>query len=198
MARNNYYQSGSVPDDQNIPSFASNVPSSPDIGKTFGVADDQGSSVGETIGFGESSAKGYTPTTPLEEPYVMTEVITDTNSIHNVNLVVGWLVCTQGSNIGRDYRLHVGWNYIGRDSSADIYLPDAKVSHQMAKICYDPETRTFGVAPCDGARSLCYLNGKPLRGDRDLVAYDRIKVGDTELMLIPLCSEKFAWEFAQE
>ena len=193
MTRNNYYQTGSIPDDQSTPSYATNVPSSPDLGDGLGNSDGMGTSVGATIGVGGSG--GYIPTTPLEEPYVMTEVITEGDNIFNVNLVVGWLVCVQGTNIGQDYRLHVGWNYIGRDSSADVYLPNKDVSHQMAKISYDPESRTFGVAPCDGAKSLCYLNNKPLRGDRDFVAYDRLRVGDTELMLIPFCSDKFAWEF---
>lgn len=193
MARTNYYQSESVPDDQNIPGYASNVPSSP---QDFGAANGMGPSVGETVGVDEGSgADGYQPTVPLEPSYGVTEVITDEDSIFNVNLVVGWLVCTKGANIGQDYRLHVGWNYIGRDSTMDVYLPDPKVSHRMAKISYDPESRTFGIAPCEGAKSLSYLNDKPLRGDRDVEAYDRIRIGDTELMLIPLCSDKFAWEF---
>lgn len=193
MARTNYYQGESIPDDQNVPGYASNVPSSPN---DLGAANGLGASVGETIGVdGGTVSDGYQPTVPLEPPYGVTEVITDQDSIYNVNLVVGWLVCTKGANIGQDYRLHVGWNYIGRDSTMDVYLPDPKVSHRMAKISYDPESRTFGIAPCEGAKSLSYLNDKPLRGDRDMEAYDRIRIGDTELMLIPLCSDKFAWEF---
>ena len=191
MARNNYYQGESIPDDQNIPSYASNVPSSPD---DMGSMNGLGASVGETIGV-DAGESGYTPTIAMEPSYDVTEVITDEDSIYSVNLVVGWLVCTKGASIGRDYRLHVGWNYIGRDSSMDVYLPDPKVSHRMAKISYDPESRTFGIAPCEGAKSLSYLNDKPLRGDRDIEAYDRIRIGDTELMLIPLCSDKVAWEF---
>ena len=196
MVRNNYYQEGSLPDDQNIPSYATNVPSSPDGGNNFAAMNGQEEYVGATRGIdGDTISSGYTSTVPLEMSYGVTEVVTDEDSIYNVNLVVGWLVCIKGANIGRDYRLHVGWNYIGRESSMDVYLPDPKVSHRMAKISYDPESRTFGIAPCEGAKSLSYLNDKPLRGDRDIEAYDRIRIGDTELMLIPLCSDRFAWEF---
>ena len=196
MVRNNYYQEGSLPDDQNIPSYATNVPSSPDGGNNFAAMNGQEEYVGATREIdGDTISSGYTPTVPLEMSYGVTEVVTDEDSIYNVNLVVGWLVCIKGANIGRDYRLHVGWNYIGRESSMDVYLPDPKVSHRMAKISYDPESRTFGIAPCEGAKSLSYLNDKPLRGDRDIEAYDRIRIGDTELMLIPLCSDRFAWKF---
>lgn len=195
MARNNYYQAESIPDDQHIPSYATNVPASPKGTGDMGPLKDQADSVGATLGFDGGTEEGYAPTVPLQPPYDMTEVVTEEDSIYNVNLVVGWLVCTKGSTIGTDYRLHVGWNYIGRESSMDVYLSDPKVSHRMAKISYDPESRTFGIAPCEGAKSLSYLNDRPLRGDRDIQGYDRIRVGDTELMLIPLCSDKFAWEF---
>ncbi|MGM9590378.1 MAG: hypothetical protein ACI3V0_09440 [Faecousia sp.] len=200
MPRNNYYTGGSIPDDQPAPSYASNVPDFPNTGgeRDYGGPTQIPSDIVSQQYTGSEDDNGcYEPTTPIR---YQTEVDTSKDSINSVILVVGWLVCTKGENIGKDYRLHVGWNYIGRgdllhDDRLDIDLNDQKVSRNMAKISYDPISRTFGVAPSEGAKSLCYLNGKPLRGDRDFEAYDRLMVGDTELMLIPLCGEKFAWEF---
>lgn len=135
-----------------------------------------------------------TPTDTIEE----TDVITDPSLKASVRLVVGWLVCISGPCKGQDFRLHNGWNYIGRDPSMDVYLEDSSVSRQrVVKIAYDPESLTFGVAPCEGSSLLCRLNGKPLRGDRDFESHDRLKIGNSELILIPFCSEKFSWEDEQ-
>ena len=193
MARNNYYATESLPDDQFVSNYATNVPTSPSTSNGAGY-------VGPTEAPSEVNNSGgndggYVPTVSMEDDYVPTEVDNSDSSIHSSRLVVGWLVCTKGASIGQDYRLHVGWNYIGRDRTQDIVLSDPAVSHHMAKVCYDPESCTFGVAPSEGAKSLCYLNSKPLRGDRDFEAYDILRIGNTELLLIPLCGERFKWAF---
>lgn len=109
--------------------------------------------------------------------------------------VVGWLVCKAGPSIGQDYRLHSNFNYVGRNATLDVYIKDdPKVSREgMIKIDYDPVSKTYAIAPCEHARNLSYLNGKPIRGDRELEPYDVIKVGDTELIFVPFCSSQFSW-----
>lgn len=141
----------------------------------------------------QTPAAGCSPTEPLEGNGE-TQIITDVADEQSVKLVVGWLVCIDGPCKGQDFRLHAGWNYIGRSNTLDVYLNDTSISRQrVVKVDYDPNSRTFGVAPCEGPQSLSYLNGKPLRGDRDFEAYDRLKIGNSELVLIPFCSDKFAW-----
>ena len=51
----------------------------------------------------------------------------------------------------------------------------------------------FFVQKGDG-RNLIYLNGKAVRNDADLAIYDRLKIGETELIFVPLCCDKFTWQ----
>lgn len=109
--------------------------------------------------------------------------------------VVGWLVCVKGPNRGKDYRLHSGTNFIGSDKKMDVCLEnDRTISHKnAASISYDAEGKTFFVQKGDG-RNLIYLNGKAVRNDADLAIYDRLRIGETELVFVPLCCEQFTWQ----
>ena len=111
--------------------------------------------------------------------------------------VVGWLVCVNGPERGRDYRLHAGRNAIGRDPKMQVPLMgDARVSRDRhAVVSYDPRGNSFRVAPGEGA-GLAYLNGGPVDGPLPLAAYDRIEVGETTLVFVPLCSDRFRWDDA--
>lgn len=118
----------------------------------------------------------------------------DLNNNDNVMRTTGWLVCTKGSALGRDFRLHNGWNYIGRDEGLDVQLNDQKVDRQpTVKVAYDGVSRTFTAAPCEGAKNLVYLNNSALFVPGQMEAYDRLLVGETELMLVPLCNSQFSW-----
>ena len=111
--------------------------------------------------------------------------------------VVGWLVCERGPERGRDYRLYAGRNFVGRDPKMQVALMgDARVSRDRhAVVSYDPRGNGFRVAPGEGA-GLAYLNGAPVDGPLDLRAYDRIEVGETTLVFVPLCSDRFRWDDA--
>lgn len=108
--------------------------------------------------------------------------------------VVGWLICVKGACKGQDYRLHDGWNYIGRASDLDVSIDDPKISRRMVKIAYESRSRTFVLAPCEDTKDIAYCCDKPLYSTHELSAYDRISVGDTDLMFLPLCGENFVWE----
>lgn len=123
-----------------------------------------------------------------------TIVDVDLNHKDNVLRTTGWLVCTKGSALGQDFRLHNGWNYIGRDESLDVCLKDQMVDRRpTVKVAYDDRSRSFTAAPCEGAKNLVYMNDAALFGPCPFKAYDRLVVGETELMLVPLCNEKFSW-----
>lgn len=113
--------------------------------------------------------------------------------------VVGWLVCIKGSCKGKDFRLHSDRNYIGRGENLDINVPDTKVSRGASiQLAYDPISRIFYVAACSGAQQNSYLNGRLLMGDRELQTGDKLRLGETELIFVPLCTSNFSWEDLNE
>jgi hypothetical protein len=109
--------------------------------------------------------------------------------------VVGWLVCIEGPDRGRDFRLRSAKNFIGRASNMDVCVAgDESVSREKhAVVAFDPEEKKFWLLPGD-AQGLVYLNGSivhtpaPLRGD------DIVKVGQTKLMFIPFCGDRHQWQ----
>lgn len=116
-----------------------------------------------------------------------------------VEPVVGWMVCIKGAYRGESFKLKSGRNFIGRAANMDIVLgADQSVSRlRHAAVVYDPKSRAFIVAAGD-ARELCYLNGEVVVTSQKLKAYDVLTLGNTELMLIPLCGEKFSWDDTAE
>ncbi|MBQ2952301.1 MAG: hypothetical protein IJE07_01955 [Clostridia bacterium] len=154
------------------------------------VADDSAPSV-------VNPAPAAAPVAPVSAPASTgntTVVDVDLGNNDGAMRVTGWLVCTKGSAVGKDFRLHNGWNYIGRDPALDISLPDQRIdSAPMVKVAYDDRSRSFTVAPCEGAKNLAYLSGGALFGAMQFKAYDRLQLGETEVMLVPLCSEAFSW-----
>lgn len=107
--------------------------------------------------------------------------------------VVGWLVCVEGPVRGVDYRIHAGYNYIGREMG-DIHIQgDQQISRQNhAMIAYDSSERTYFVGPAAG-RNLIKVNGKTVLNAVEIQSYDIISIGTTKLIFVALCGEKFSW-----
>ena len=116
-----------------------------------------------------------------------------------IDPVVGWLVCVKGPSRGRDYRVRSGRNGIGRSEAMDVQISgDNTVSRENhAFLVFEPRKRIFSIRPGDG-RGLVYLNGDEVIQASDLAAYDLIELGETQLMFIPLCGEKFNWDQAKD
>lgn len=112
-----------------------------------------------------------------------------------INPVVGWMVCVDGLDKGKDFRLQDGNNFIGRSRKMDICLEsDEAVSREnQGVISYDSRHKAFYAAPGTG-QNLMYLNGEPLMMIHELKPYDRLELGSTTLMFMPLCGEEFQWE----
>lgn len=108
--------------------------------------------------------------------------------------VVGWLVCVEGSNKGLDYRLHQGRNFIGRSAEMDVCIVgDNTVSRSShAVVVYDPRSNTYLVQPGD-SKELLYVNDALTLSTVELKAMDKLSVGSTVLMFVPLCGENFQW-----
>ena len=111
-----------------------------------------------------------------------------------VDPVVGWLVCIDGPLRGTDWRIHAGYNYIGREVG-DIHIQgDSQISREKhAMVAFHNKNRTYYVGPAEG-RNIIELNDEPVFNATKLSSYDIITVGATKLMFIPLCDDKFAWD----
>lgn len=111
-----------------------------------------------------------------------------------VDLVVGWLVCVKGNSLGKSFCLRSGKNFIGRDSSMDVVIPDDRsVSrNRHAIIIFDPKSKAFLVEP-GMSRELFYLDDDLVLTPQVIKAYQVITVGNTDLMFVPLCGEHFDW-----
>lgn len=115
-------------------------------------------------------------------------------SFGNHEPVVGWLVCTRGKLQGKSFELKEGMNHIGRAVDMDIPLvyDTAVTKHRHVTIVFDARNMKYMVLS-GGSKNLVYINGNPLLETVELHIYDRILVGNTELMFVPLCSEQFNW-----
>lgn len=111
------------------------------------------------------------------------------------NPVVGWLIGTAGKEKGRDHRLHADNNFIGRSEKMDVCLRgDDTISRENhCVIAYDSREKIFLISPGTG-RSIVRVNGKAMMAPLELNAYDRVEIGQTELVFIPLCGPQFDWE----
>ena len=109
--------------------------------------------------------------------------------------VVGWLACVEGPSRGKSYTIRGGINTIGRGDRMDITVTgDRTISMENhAKISYSDRNNRFNLLPGDG-RNIVYLNGEEVFSATPLQAYDLIDFGETKLLFVPLCGERFTWK----
>ena len=113
--------------------------------------------------------------------------------------VVGWFVAIEGAHFGEDFKLKTGRNFIGRAGTMDVALgKDQAISREKhAIILYEPKSNVFLVQPGD-AKELFYLNDKVVLTATEINAYDVLSLGNTKLLFIPCCSDKFNWDSAKK
>lgn len=111
-----------------------------------------------------------------------------------IDPVVGWLVCIEGSERGKDYHLYGRINTIGRDENMDVCIHgDIGITGNIqVKIAYEPKKNNFYIVPGNGSDNT-YLNDEPVYMQTKLKAYDLIEMGSTKLLFIPLCTQRFTW-----
>jgi hypothetical protein len=111
-----------------------------------------------------------------------------------IDPVVGWLVCIEGADRGRDYRIRSERNLIGRAPSMDICISgDDTISRTAhAVISFEPRRQTFRLLPGEG-HGLVYLDDEVVEGPTELKPYAKIELGQTKLLFVPLCGERFSW-----
>ena len=113
---------------------------------------------------------------------------------------VGWLVVIQGPGQGKAVTLGNGVNTIGRASSERVCLDfgDTLISREKhALITYDPKGRKFYIQQGDG-KNLTYIGDAPVLVPTELEGFSSIQMGETVLLFVPLCGERFDWaEYAE-
>ena len=70
---------------------------------------------------------------------------------------------------------------------------DALSMENHARISYSDRNNRFNLLPGDG-RNIVYLNGEEVFSATPLQAYDLIDFGETKLLFVPLCGERFTWK----
>lgn len=114
--------------------------------------------------------------------------------------VVGWLVCIEGEQKGKDYKIKQGKNFIGRSDEMDIAITgDDRISRKNhAAIVYDSKQLKFFLLPGEGS-GLVYLSNQVKKDQAvftpvEISAYDVIEIGKTKLIFINLCGIHFDWD----
>ena len=122
-------------------------------------------------------------------------VPTDSTGSAETDPVAGWLVIVDGPGVGRDLRIGVGRNDLGRDRDNRIALPfgDTRISRRTHLwVNYDPLHRAFSVAP-GNSTNLAYLNDAPIEERMPLSDDATIAIGRTKLRFAAFCGDRFAW-----
>lgn len=111
-----------------------------------------------------------------------------------VEPVTGWLVCQNGGEKGKDYRLHSGRNFVGRGNSMDVCLIDDKsISRDKhCSVSYDPRGNAFYLS-AEGGNTV-YLNGILVEEVKRLTDGDEIVIGETGLIFVEYCKEGRTWD----
>lgn len=108
--------------------------------------------------------------------------------------VCAWLVCTEGINKGRSYAIHPGKNFLGSGDDMDIQiLGDDKVDrYRHAILAFDNKTQKTTLLPGESV-GLVYLENAAVYSPQVLQTSAKIEIGESKLMFIPFCGDKFEW-----
>ena len=109
---------------------------------------------------------------------------------------VGWLVVIRGPGQGNVVTIGNGMNPIGRDRAERICVDfgDETISrHGHAVITYDPRGKKFYIQH-GGGKNLTYMEDAPVLVPTELAGFSKIVMGETVLLFVPLCGERFDWE----
>lgn len=158
---------------------------SAEIGRTVGVA--PGAEVGATV-----APMGYAKQQDRSDTGKTVGVFQKKMSFEPV---VGWLVCIDGPEKGKDYKIYGRNNTVGRSEKMDICIKgDTTISRENhARLAYDEKHNAFHLIPAESTNTI-YLNDEPVYVPAKLNDYDVIEFGDCKLVFTPFCNERFTWK----
>lgn len=113
------------------------------------------------------------------------------------DFVLAWLVVTNTSSKGKVFTLTDVKMTVGRsdpERPVDIDLRnDRSVSRgAQAVVIYDPLNKKFLLQSL-GGKTFVYLNRELVLTYSELRPYDTLRLGETEMVFVPFCTEKFSW-----
>lgn len=110
--------------------------------------------------------------------------------------VVGWLVVLDGPGKGSFRPVFRGSNTIGRAHGQRIPIDfgdDSISGEKQAFLTYDERKRSYQLVPNLERPNLVYHNDAALTSNADLKPHDKIMMGKTTLLFVPLCGPDFDW-----
>lgn len=111
--------------------------------------------------------------------------------------VVGWLVCVEGLDRGRDFRLLSGRNLIGRSDIGkyQVNLSDPQISRAdpSASIAFDEQHNCFLFSASPSGNILPYVDDEPVLSQILLKPFSRINIANTKMVFVPFCGEQYRW-----
>lgn len=112
-----------------------------------------------------------------------------------VEPVVGWFVCIDGPDKGKDFKILAKNNSVGRSEKMDICISgDSTISREdHARIGYDEKHNQFHLIPGNSTNNV-YIGEDPIYVPTKIEAYQVIELGETKLLFVPLCNDKFNWK----
>jgi len=142
-----------------------------DIGSTRPLAGGETASVGGPVPIRDDATRAERTAPPKYRPGAEGETVhVWKKRLGGIDPVAGWLVCVEGPDRGRDFRIHTERNAIERGADMDIATTgDASISRENhAVLSYNPRRHSFRLAPGDG-RGLTYLNDDEVSGAVELI-----------------------------
>ena len=135
----------------------------------------------------------------LEEPTRHTGWAPGPDGTASPGPVVGWLVVESGIGKGASFPLYGRRNCVGRAGDQDVSLTfpegeDMQVSRRAHCVIGFEYKKNLFILEKGSGSNYAYVNDEVVLGDRLLNPYDRIELGGTKLLFMPLCGEHFQWK----
>ena len=110
------------------------------------------------------------------------------------DFITGWLVCVEGPDRGRDYRIYHGVNKLGRGDDMDIIIRNDKTisREKVCSLVYDGKDNRFYVLP--HTNGMIYLNGENIREVKEIVTGDSLFIGQSTFEFIAFCKGDRKWQ----
>lgn len=164
-------------------------------GGTAPVGTMSAENIGKTVPIGYQQSKTSPPRTnrgvSIEEEQKTIGVM---GRRQGIEPVVGWLVCVEGKEKGKDFRLYGKINTVGRNETMDVCIKgDPGITREVhVRVSYDPRHNNFYLIPANSSNNT-YLNDSPVYVPTEMHAYDILELGETKLVFVPLCNQNFSW-----
>lgn len=120
-------------------------------------------------------------------------------TIYNLAPVIGWLLCIKGQYLGQSYEIRYGSNQLSLNHIAkqNLDMSENDTEGYFTSISFNSGLNKFLIVP-GISRELVYLNGNLLLEKAFLNQNDKVQIGESTLMFLPLLSDLFSWNKYQK